>query len=91
MLRDNPVITLLPAADIERAKAFYAERLNLPQADVPVGDDDVAFAAGEGTVLYISEHLAGARAEHAVAAWHVEDIEEVVQELRDRGVEFERE
>ena len=91
MLRDNPVITLLPADDVERAKAFYAEKLKLPRAEIRVSTGDVAFAAGEGTVLYISDKLAGARAGHAVAGWHVEDIEEVVHELRDRGVRFERE
>ncbi len=91
MLRDRPVITLLPADDVERAKAFYAEKLKLPRAEIPVGTNDVAFAAGDGTVLYISQNLAGARAQHAVAAWHVENIEEVVQELHRRGVEFEQE
>ncbi len=91
MLRDRAVYTLLPADDVERATAFYAEKLKLPRAEIPVGPNDVAFAAGEGTGLYISENLAGARAKHAVAAWHVENIEEVVRELRSRGVEFERE
>lgn len=90
MLRDAPVMAILPAADIERAKTFYAETLNLRRADGPAAGSDLAFECGDGTLLYIYEREAGTKAEHTVAGWLVEDVEKAVDELRRRGVEFEQ-
>jgi catechol 2,3-dioxygenase-like lactoylglutathione lyase family enzyme len=90
MLRDAPVVAILPAADIERAKRFYLETLDLRRADVPAPGNDVIFECGEGTLLYIYEREAGTKADHTVAGWLVEDVEEVVEELGERGVVFER-
>jgi len=91
MLSDYPVMILLPAVDISRAEAFYAEKLKLSRADIPITGNVVAFKTGEVTVLYIYERDSGTKAEHPVAAWHVEDIEKVVSELSERGVTFEHE
>ncbi len=85
------MMTLLPATDINRAEAFYANKLKLSRADVPVMGNDIAFKTGEVSVLYIYERQSGTKADHPVAAWHVVDIEEVVQELHERGVKFEHE
>lgn len=90
MLREARVAAILPAADIERAKKFYSETLNLPQADVPTVGNDVAFQCGQGTLLYVYEREAGTKADHTVAGWLVEDVEEAVEELAERGVEFEQ-
>jgi len=91
MLSDFPVMTLLPATDISRAEAFYANKLKFSRANVPVTGNDIAFKTGEVTVLYIYERESGTKADHPVAAWHVEIIEEVVHELSERGVKFEQE
>jgi catechol 2,3-dioxygenase-like lactoylglutathione lyase family enzyme len=90
MLRDAPVIAILPAADIERAKRFYLETLDLRRADVPAPGNDIIFECGEGTLLYVYEREAGTKADHTVAGWLVEDVEEVVEELGERGVVFEQ-
>lgn len=90
MLREARVAAILPAADIERAKKFYSETLNLPQADVPTVGNDVAFQCGQGTLLYVYEREAGTKADHTVAGWLVEDVEEAVEKLAERGVEFEQ-
>lgn len=88
MLRDAPVMAVLPAVDIERAKAFYTEKLDLRAVDSPSVGGDAAFECGDGTLLYIYERE-GTKAEHTVAGWLVEDIQKAVEELRQRGVEFE--
>lgn len=90
MLRDAPVIAILPAADIERAKRFYLETLNLRRADVPAPGDDIVFECGEGTMLYVYEREAGTEADHTVAGWLVDDVEQAVEELRAGGVVFEQ-
>ncbi len=91
MLSDFSVMTLLPATDISRAEAFYANKLKLSRANVPVTGNDIAFKTGDVTVLYVYERESSTKADHPVAAWHVEDIEEVVHELSERGVKFEHE
>lgn len=90
MLREQRVAAILPAADIERAKRFYGETLDLPQADIPTVGNDVAFECGQGTLLYVYEREAGTKANHTVAGWFVENVEEAVDEFVKRGVKFEQ-
>ena len=90
MLRDAPVVAILPAADIEGTKKFYLEKLNLRPADIPAPGDDIVFEGGEGTHLYLYEREGGTKADHTVAGWRVDDVEEAVEELRERGVVFEK-
>jgi len=90
MLRDAPVMAILPASDIERAKEFYLETLNLRRVDLPMPGNDFGVECGEGTQLYVYEREAGTKADHTVAGWVVDDVEEAVEELGERGVVFER-
>lgn len=90
MLRDAPVIAILPAADIEGTKRFYLETLNLRPADVPAPRNDIVFEGGEGTLLYLYERQGGTKADHTVAGWAVDDVEEAVEDLREKGVVFEQ-
>lgn len=48
------------------------------------------FACGEGTQLYLYQRDTATKADHTVAGWKVDNIEEVVQALRERGVVFEQ-
>lgn len=90
MLRDAPIMAILPAKDIERARAFYAEKLGLRAVDSPSVGGDAAFEGGDGTLLYVYEREGGTKADHTAAGWLVEDIEQAVEELQRRGVEFEQ-
>lgn len=90
MIKDAPVIAILPAADIEGTKKFYLEKLNLRPSDIPAPGDDIVFRGGEGTYLYLYEREGGTKADHTVAGWAVDDVEEAVEELRERGVVFEQ-
>jgi len=89
MLRNAPVSAILPAADIERAKAFYMEKLGLRSINVP-GEGMASFECGDGTMLNLYEREGGTKADHTVAGWLVDDIEKTVDELSERGVVFER-
>lgn len=88
MLRDAPVRAVVPASDCARAREFYLETLNLPEADIPTPGNDFMVEAGEGTQLYVYEREAGTKADHTVASWVVDDVEEAVEELSERGVAF---
>jgi predicted enzyme related to lactoylglutathione lyase len=90
MLKDAPVAAILPAIDIQRAKKFYSEKLGLRSADMPVPADGAAFKCGDGTMIYLYERPGGTKADHTAAGWLVRDIEKAVDELRERGIVFER-
>jgi catechol 2,3-dioxygenase-like lactoylglutathione lyase family enzyme len=89
MLKDARIVAILPAVDIERAKEFYSEKLDLPTLGIPVPEDSVLFESGDGTMLYVYETEGGTQADHTAAGWMVESIEDSVNDLRDKGVAFE--
>jgi catechol 2,3-dioxygenase-like lactoylglutathione lyase family enzyme len=86
MLANSPVATRLPAQDLDRARAFYREKLGLePVEERPGG---LLYQCGEGRFALFAS--AGAPSGlHTQMAWTVEDIDAVVAELTARGVVFE--
>jgi catechol 2,3-dioxygenase-like lactoylglutathione lyase family enzyme len=86
MLDKFEVATRLPARDLERAKAFYAEKLGLHPAEERPGG--VLYQCG-GTRFALFASAGRPSGEHTQMGWTVTDIEAVVRELRSRGVEFE--
>ncbi len=86
MLKNGKIATRLPAQDLERAKAFYAEKLGLEPAEERQGGLRYLCAAGEFALF---ESAGTASGDHTQMGWEVEDIEAVVRELSARGVVFE--
>jgi catechol 2,3-dioxygenase-like lactoylglutathione lyase family enzyme len=85
-LRDGGVATRLPAQDLGRARAFYAEKLGLePVEERPGG---LRYECGRGRFT-LFESAGVASGSHTQMAWEVDDIDAVVDELRSRGVVFE--
>lgn len=87
MLANALVCATLPTTDLERAKRFYGESLGLPEAGFGV-EGGVFYTAGAGTMFRVYERPPS-RAEHTVAVFLVEDLEQEMSELRGRGVSFE--
>ena len=86
MLKDGRVATRLPAQDLERARAFYADKLGLEPAEEREGGLRYVSAGGEFALF---ESAGAATGDHTQMGWEVEDIEATVRELRSRGVVFE--
>ncbi|GAA4419308.1 VOC family protein [Actinokineospora soli] len=86
MLDDAKVAARIPVADLDRARAFYADKLGLhPVAERPGG---LLYRCGGGEfALFLSGGAASGT--HTQLAWEVDDIEAVVADLRARGVVFE--
>jgi predicted enzyme related to lactoylglutathione lyase len=86
MLKNNHVAARLPAQDLERAKAFYADKLGLtPSEERPGG---LRYQCGSGA-FSVFDSTGAPSGEHTQMAWEVDDIESTVEELRARGVVFE--
>jgi predicted enzyme related to lactoylglutathione lyase len=87
-LKDAKVIPVLAADDLERAMAFYRDKLGLKAERSPSDPTGavVELNADSSLYLYKSSYKRG---ETTVAAFNVTDTERVVDELRGRGVVFE--
>jgi catechol 2,3-dioxygenase-like lactoylglutathione lyase family enzyme len=86
MLATSDVSARIPAADLERAKAWYADKLGLtPSEERPGG---LRYPCGNGWFA-LFQSSGTASGDHTQMAWEVDDIEATVQELRGRGVVFE--
>ncbi|HEY1294050.1 MAG TPA: VOC family protein [Chloroflexota bacterium] len=86
MVRYTNVATRVPAHDLERARAFYRDKLDLLPSEERSGGLLYRCARGE---FVLFESAGKASGEHTQMALDVEDIEATVSELRRRGVVFE--
>jgi len=86
MLDDGAVATRLPAQDLQRARAFYADKLGLEPAEERPGGLLYRCASGEFALFETDGVPSGS---HTQMAWQVGDIEAVVAQLSARGVVFE--
>jgi catechol 2,3-dioxygenase-like lactoylglutathione lyase family enzyme len=85
-LHDSTVATRLPAQDLERARAFYAERLDLEPVDERPGGLLYRVGRGEFALFASAGRASG---DHTQMGFEVADLEATVAELRARGVVFE--
>ena len=89
MFSNDQVAAILPAADLERTKKFYINKLGLDEP-VKVAPATLQFECGEGSSLILYQRDAGTKADHTVAGWLVDDVKEAVDELQGRGIAFEQ-
>src|SRR5687767_12716130 len=87
MLSDRPVRTTIPAKDIERAKQWYGEKLDLkPVRETPGG---ITYECGEGTAFDVYPSEFAGTGQQTVMGFLTRDLETDVEELKGRGVSFE--
>jgi catechol 2,3-dioxygenase-like lactoylglutathione lyase family enzyme len=79
---------MIAVSDLDRAKDFYGGKLGLRASDERPGAA-VRYETHGGTwfLVYRSEFAGTAKSTHM--RFEVEDIEAVVKQLRDGGIEFE--
>jgi predicted enzyme related to lactoylglutathione lyase len=88
MLNTSRVEANIPAADLGRARAFYADTLGLTPTREMAGVN-LAYETERGTAFNIYETAFAGQAGHTIAQWHVDDIESEVRDLKAKGVTFE--
>jgi catechol 2,3-dioxygenase-like lactoylglutathione lyase family enzyme len=82
-----PLNPVLPAQDAPRAEAFYRDVLGLQQLSPP-GADPMAFAAGHGSMVVLSELRDREPPPYPVVAFLVDGIGDLARGLAARGVEL---
>jgi catechol 2,3-dioxygenase-like lactoylglutathione lyase family enzyme len=86
MLEPRSVATRLPAQDLSRARAFYADKLGLEPSEERLGG---LLYRCEGGEFALFESVGASPGTFTQMGWTVDDIEATVAELRSRGVIFE--
>ena len=87
-MMDNASVTAnIPAANLQRARAFYADTLGLTQRRICRASCLYRTAAGSTFSVYQTEYAG--RSGHTIAQWHVADVDAAVRDLQSRGVTFE--
>ena len=87
MLNDSAITANIPASDLTRAKAFYADKLGLePTQEAPGG---VVYKTAQGAIFFLYETDFAGQAGHTIAQFHVGDVAQEVEDLKGRGVAFE--
>lgn len=87
MFADSTVSATIAVKDIEAAKQFYGGTLGLKQTDEnPAG---VTYSSGQGALFVYPSQYAGTN-QATYAAWNVDDVSEVVEELKGKGIVFEK-
>jgi catechol 2,3-dioxygenase-like lactoylglutathione lyase family enzyme len=80
----------IAVSDIAQAAEFYEGKLGLSAVGSQL-DESRIYACGGDTSLHVYASPAHAgKATATLATWYVADLEQVVDELRARGVTFER-
>jgi catechol 2,3-dioxygenase-like lactoylglutathione lyase family enzyme len=87
MLATSNIVAFIPTKDSQRARSFYEEILGLRF----VSDDAFALVLdANGTSIRITKLKEFTPARYTVLGWEVSRIDEVVDDLRKKGVGFER-
>jgi catechol 2,3-dioxygenase-like lactoylglutathione lyase family enzyme len=77
----------LPATDLDRAIAFYRDKLGLEPVEKNPGG--VAYEGASGSRFFLYPSQGTASGTHTQLALEVDDIEATVAELKGNGVVFE--
>jgi len=88
MLKDSPIMAVLPAKDINRAKDFYRDKLGLEPSD-SMEDNSLLYSGGNGTGFLIYQTENAGTAKNTQMGWETDNLEREMEDLRGRGVVFE--
>jgi catechol 2,3-dioxygenase-like lactoylglutathione lyase family enzyme len=87
VLANLPIYATLPAANLERARRFYEEKLGLtPDREAAGG---LFYRCSGNTQFFLFESQGAASGNHTQAGWITDDIEAKVAALKARGLVFE--
>ena len=85
-ITEAPIHASLAAADLERARGWYADKLGWePSVEAP--GTLVYEVLGSAFTLFETPHAGSAK--NTVMTWNVPDVSTEVARLRERGVDFE--
>jgi predicted enzyme related to lactoylglutathione lyase len=88
MLDQSAVEANIPAADLDRARQYYADTFGLMPVE-EFGGEALRYRTAGGTFFNLYRTQFAGQAGHTIAQWHVDDVGAEVRELTAKGVAFE--
>ena len=89
MLNRASVTANIPAADLDRARSFYADTLGMTPSSEMADAGMLIYRTDGGTTFQVYQTEFAGQAGHTIAQLHVADIESEVHDLKAKGVTFE--
>lgn len=89
LLANATVTPTVSTTDPTRSREFYGNTLGLNCTDSNTEENAFQVECGNGTSIYVYPRQDPPKAENTVASFNVNNFEEVVADLRNRGVTFE--
>lgn len=87
MLGNSPIVPTIPVTDLAVSRKFYVHVLGLSVIrESPMG---IFLRAGDNTSIYLFKR-GEVHTEHTLAVFIVNDIEETIAELTQKGVTFDQ-
>lgn len=87
MLNPLSIYTVLPVSDLDRARAFYRDKLGLEPTMVKPGM--LAYSGPSGYIFQLYETDAVGTAQNTQMGWSTGDLVATMAEMRENGVVFE--
>ena len=81
------VAAIAPAADLDRAKKFYSEKLGLSPKQVD--EAGAMYELSDGTTFLLYPTPEAGKATHTIMGFEVDQLEPAMDDLRSKGVTFE--
>jgi predicted enzyme related to lactoylglutathione lyase len=89
MLSSASVTANIPAADLDRARSFYADTLGMTPSSEMADAGMLVYRTEGGTTFQVYQTEFAGQAGHTIAQFHVDDVEGEARSLQDKGVELE--
>jgi hypothetical protein len=87
MLTEFKVYAVLPSSDLDRARTWYEEKTGTrPSMSDPGG---LWYECADGTWFIVTPSAFAGTAQNTAASFQVTGIEQVMSDMRERGVVFE--
>jgi predicted enzyme related to lactoylglutathione lyase len=87
MLKNAPIVSYIPVADVGRAREFYEEKVGLKPKEEYAGG--VVYECGNSSWAFLYPSPGAGTSKASQAFWAVDDVVAEVAELKARGVVFE--
>ena len=87
MLQERRCATMIAVADLDRAVAWYRDKLGLEPAEK--AEDGVMYECAGGTRFSLYPSQFAGTAQSTLMGWETENLDKDMEDLRGRGVTFE--
>jgi catechol 2,3-dioxygenase-like lactoylglutathione lyase family enzyme len=87
MLESAEAYATIAVSDLDRARKFYEETLGMRAREQR--SDGVIYEVGKGTAFLVYPSQFAGTSQSTAMSFTVDDVDQVVKELRNRGVAFE--